>query len=115
MKRIEWAPCFLVFVALAVRAFAQNDASSGGKPEFKRLITTLPEGAGGLRFTAISIDRDWNPPVTHLKGHVQVEIMTSPRNAQHVTILRADEADYYEKTGEIVPRGNVRITVQAVR
>lgn len=96
--------------AICATVFA---ARGGGdeQPELKRVMTTTPDNGGVLRMAAITINRDWNPPVTHLTGHVLVEIFNPPRTSHQVTIVRADQADYFEKTGEIVPRGNVRITV----
>lgn len=81
------------------------------QPELKRVMTTAPDNGGTLRMTAISIDRQWNPPVTHLKGRVLVEILSQHNPAHQVTMVHADEADYFEETGELVPEGHVRITL----
>lgn len=50
--------------------------------------------------TAQSIQRDGE--VMHLKGSVRI--------VQEKATVTADEADYHLDTGEIEPRGNVRIT-----
>ena len=43
-------------------------------------------------------------------------MIPAPSRGPHkVIVLRADEADFYEKTGEIQPRGNVRVTVEEPR
>lgn len=103
------AVCTMSMVAGGVPQNGSN--GEGARPELKRVMTTAPENGGVLRMTAVSINRDWNPPVTHLTGQVLVEILSPPRTSHQVTIVRADQADYFEKTGEIVPRGNVRITI----
>lgn len=116
MKRLALALVFTCSMMIAARSVSQGDTAAGdNKPELKRIMTTMPEGKGSLRLSAISIDRDWSPPITHLKGNVQVEIWSTPRKNNTVTVLRADEADYYENTGEIVPRGNVRVTVGVLK
>jgi lipopolysaccharide assembly outer membrane protein LptD (OstA) len=79
----------------------------------KNLITTMPEGKGRLRLAAMSIDRDWTPPVIHLKGNVRIELWSAtPKVSPEVMVLRADEADYRQDTGEILPHGNVRVTLE---
>jgi lipopolysaccharide assembly outer membrane protein LptD (OstA) len=50
--------------------------------------------------TAQSIQRDGE--VMHLKGNVKI--------LQQKVTITADEADYHLDTGEIEPRGNVRVT-----
>jgi lipopolysaccharide assembly outer membrane protein LptD (OstA) len=58
---------------------------------------------GGARLSAVNIERDLPyPSVIHLKGTVEIKT--------NGFILRADEADYDEKTGEVEARGAVKVT-----
>jgi lipopolysaccharide assembly outer membrane protein LptD (OstA) len=56
--------------------------------------------------------------VIHLKGNVEIKTTTCiPVGRRRATVcegamvLRADEADFHEETGEIEARGNVRVTL----
>ena len=70
----------------------------------KHLTTARIDGAlGGARLSAVNIERDVPYPSTvHLKGSVEIRVAGF--------ILRADEADYNEKTGEIDAHGDVKVT-----
>lgn len=62
----------------------------------------LVTGPGGGRVSALSIERGVRyPSVIHLKGDVEIR--------RSGMILRADEADYDEDTGEVEARGHVRV------
>ncbi|HEY4086618.1 MAG TPA: hypothetical protein VGM43_11805 [Bryobacteraceae bacterium] len=68
-------------------------------------ITTAPlNGArGGATLGAMSIEREVSyPSIVHLNG--AVEIRTNG------FILRADKADYDERTGEVEASGTVKVT-----
>lgn len=59
----------------------------------------------------------WQLAVVHLKGHVVVRIPFAqfggePSKTQYV-IIHAEEADYHEDSGQIEPRGNVRVDFEA--
>jgi len=110
MKRFGLA--FTISSALTV---VPQHAVSQNPQDMKHLLTTMPEGKGRIELIALNIDRSWTPPVVHLKGNVRIEIRTSPKNAREVTILHADEAEYHEDTGEILPRGNVRVTIEEAK
>ena len=70
----------------------------------KHLTAAQIEGApGGARLSAVDIERDIPyPSMVHLKGSVEIRVAGFT--------LRADEADYNEKTGEIEAHGDVRVT-----
>jgi lipopolysaccharide assembly outer membrane protein LptD (OstA) len=73
----------------------------------KHLTTATIDGArGGARLSAVDIERDIPYPSTvHLKGSVEVKVAAFT--------LRAEEADYNEKTGEIDAHGDVKVTPTA--
>ena len=57
------------------------------------------------------------PSVIHLKGSVEIRtpvcVVTGPGNAwtcNGSVVLRADEADLHEDTGQIEASGNVKVT-----
>jgi hypothetical protein len=60
--------------------------------------------------SALDIDRNWVTEVTHLKGNVEVVIRETVKAGNRFMIVRALEATYNEKTGQLTPIGNVRIT-----
>jgi len=74
----------------------------------------------GTRVTvaALEIERGAEyPTVVHLKGSVEIRmavcVVTGPGSTQvckGYTVLRADEADFHEDSGQIDARGNVRVT-----
>jgi hypothetical protein len=115
---MKWPRIALILVVLtaSLGGARVKAAQPGNGEEIKVLGTTLPEGRGSVRLSAMSMDRDRSPPVIHLKGNVRVEMVPAPSRGPHkVIVLRADEADFYEQTGEIQPRGNVRVTVEEPR
>ena len=83
--------------------------------DLKQISTTLPESSDAIRMTALSIDRDWTTSMVHLKGSVRVDMQQFSRSGHRLLVIRADEADYNGKTGELVPRGNVRITQEEIK
>jgi lipopolysaccharide assembly outer membrane protein LptD (OstA) len=54
-----------------------------------------------LRFKPDPLDRGKNTSAIQLRGDVEIKT--------ELMVLRADEADYHEDTGEIEARGNVRV------
>jgi lipopolysaccharide assembly outer membrane protein LptD (OstA) len=109
-----------VFVA---QAAAQGNAI---QPERLHITRALPQGSlgpvGRVEFTASSIERDLSSRETEaiirLRGNVEVRMITcgvtGPGDKVECDrgsmILHADAVDYNAKTGEIQPRGDVRIT-----
>jgi lipopolysaccharide assembly outer membrane protein LptD (OstA) len=76
------------------------------------LTNTFTSHGHGVMLAADSIVRDAS--VIHLKGNVEIKLRPSSPN-QDVMILHADEADYNRKTDEIIPLGNVRVTLETPR
>jgi lipopolysaccharide assembly outer membrane protein LptD (OstA) len=105
-------PCALVIASHS--AIAQS-ATRADEADPKYMLTTMPEGKGRLRLVAYSIDRDLASSVVHLKGSVRAEIWATAKNPGQAMVLRADEVDYNEITGEICPHGNVRVTLEEAR
>ena len=91
----------LVLALLALASFATTQP--------KQFPTTLPSGEP-IIMNALNIDRNWTTGITHLKGNVQIDIRQTIQGGRHYLVIRADEADFNVNTGEVIPRGNVRIT-----
>jgi lipopolysaccharide assembly outer membrane protein LptD (OstA) len=100
---------------LAILSLAAIPHKAGQAPtDSKNIMTTAPSGQQ-ITMMANIVEKDWSAAVVHLKGNVHVYIWPVPKDSRNVTFLRADEVDYFQKTGEFSPRGNVRLTVQAER
>jgi hypothetical protein len=78
---------------------------------------------GGVSLTASSMQRDISrasyTPVIQLKGSVEIIkplCVPAGRNGALVCeeemVLRADEAEYHEDSGEIIPAGHVRVSFE---
>ena len=72
--------------------------------ERKYVMIATPEGPN-ISLTATAIQRQ--APIVQLRGNVEIKTKDM--------ILRADEADYDQNTGEIEARGAVRIKLEAQR
>ena len=59
--------------------------------------------------------KEWNPRIVHLKGNAQVRIYTATKSPRGAIVMRADEVDLNETTGEILPHGDVRLTVEDIK
>ena len=108
-------------------AFATAVISQERTPD--RRLHIIATGLGrGANLIADSIERDaptlkWTPSVIHLKGDVEIRrsiALALPKSEEQsqrdmYLIVRADEADYHEDTGEIVPRGNVHVAFQPMK
>jgi len=92
---------------------AQNKPEAFLGTELKEVSTTLPNGEP-ITMSALNIDRTWEPSTTHLSGNVQVLIRESIKAGNRFIVIRADEATLDEKSGELTPLGNVRVS-QEVR
>ena len=58
---------------------------------------------------------DWRTSVLCLQGDVRVELWTSAKSPDHAMVVSADEVDYNEVTGDVIPRGNVKVVVRNVQ
>ena len=87
-----------------------------GQP--KHLSVATLHGNRPISVQALSIERGLHyGDVIHLKGAVEIKtpvcLAVGKKGAlvcEGAMILRADEADLHEDTGEIEARGNVRVT-----
>lgn len=113
----------LLMVSAAI-ILAPGVQCQDNKPDPERLHFTVGmPGTGGGRviLTASTMQRDLTSRATEsvmqLKGAVELRMITcipaGPGDAysrcEGAMVLRADEVDYNEKTGEIDARGNVHI------
>ena len=73
------------------------------------LEDTFTSRGQAVMMAADSIDRDES--TIRLKGNVEIKLRPSSPNSD-VMVLRADEADYHKQGDQIVPRGNVRLTLE---
>jgi lipopolysaccharide assembly outer membrane protein LptD (OstA) len=68
---------------------------------------------GAMDMQALSIERLVKfPGIVHLKGSVEIATKVGVNDAPvslMIMVVRADEADYHEDTGEIEARGNVQM------
>jgi lipopolysaccharide assembly outer membrane protein LptD (OstA) len=94
---------FVGAIAMAAAAPAQVDPAA----EVKQILIATPEGPN-IGLTATAIQRQ-APAMNVVQLRGNVEIRTKDM------ILRADEADYNEKTGEIEARGAVHIKLETQR
>ena len=95
-----------LFAILAL-ASAITIASAGQvnpAAERKYVMIATPEGPN-ISLTATAIQRQ--APIVQLRGNVEIKTKDM--------ILRADEADYDQNTGEIEARGAVRIKLETQR
>jgi hypothetical protein len=103
----------LVFMFLSLAPGQQNNASD------QKHVIIAPQNANrSVQMEALSIERGLPyPSVVTLKGNVSIKTpVCLPVGKQDTDvcdgymIVRADEAEFDERTGEIRPHGNVVIT-----
>ena len=94
---------FLI-LALACAITMANAGQVNPAAERKYVMMATPEGPN-ISLTATAIQRQ--TPKVQLRGNVEIRTKDM--------ILRADEADYDQNTGEIEARGTVRIKLEAQR
>jgi hypothetical protein len=86
-----------VIIACIFATFLPSAKSQDNTPSDLKHIM-----AAGVFLTASSIEREVHyPSVVHLKGNVEIKMKG--------WILRTDDADVHEITGEIEARGSVRL------
>ncbi len=109
--------------ALQIFIFSPQ-ATCQDKAQPERLHLTISVPPQHFYMSASSIERDLSTPATasilELKGNVEIRVVTcvsadqgNTHTCQSALVLNADEAEYHEKTGEIVPRGNVHVSPAA--
>ena len=90
----------------------QGAVTSGTKEALKNIQTTLTDNGSQIHLAASNISRDPTDSVVHLRGDVRIEMWLAAKPTIHqFVVLRADRVEYNEKTGELDPDGNVRVTV----
>jgi len=92
------------------------------QPERHQIVRPIPESGGGrVELTALRIERDLSSraseSIIQLRGDAEIRMINcvssgqgGARVCENAMVLRADEVNYNEKTGEIEANGNVRIT-----
>ena len=98
---------FIIAGSLILLLFSvpQKVISQNGAP--------LNLSAGAMNLQALSIERPPHfPGIVQLKGSVEITtkagVSDTPPSLM-IMVVRADEADYHEDTGEIEARGNVQM------
>ena len=81
-------------------------------PEPKLHVDAFTSRGQGVVMAADSIERDES--TIRLKGNVEIKLRPSNPDGD-VMVLHADEAEYRKQGDEIVPRGNVRVTLEKPR
>jgi lipopolysaccharide assembly outer membrane protein LptD (OstA) len=106
---------FAAILALPIVSQVAISQSALGtdRDEIKHVDVPMPMGI--VRGEAREIDKDWTPPIVHLKGNVYVRIYTATKAPRGAVNVRADEVDINQTTGEISPRGNVRLIVDDIK
>jgi len=91
----------------SVFVYAQSQATAP-----KLHVDAFTSRGQGVVMSADSIDRDES--TIRLKGNVEIKLR--PLNPDgDVMVLHADEAEYRKQGDEILPRGNVRVTLEKPR
>ena len=105
----------LALAALAIGTLAAQ--------ELKHLTVPTNTSLRPVGVTAREVVRNLpHDAIIHLKGAVEIRtpvcVNAGPNNAMHcegAVVLRADEADLNEETGQIDARGNVTVTREPER
>lgn len=100
------------FTIMSHAAVSQS-ATPTNPTEVKSILVPMPRGL--VRAEALDIVKEWSPSVVHLKGNARVIIYTATKNPRGVVVMQADAVDLNETTGEISPRGNVRLAVEDIK
>ena len=102
----------VVFIGMAV-TIASVGAPGAASMEIKSIPVPMPKGL--VRAEALDIIKDWNPPIVHLKGNAKVRIYGAIKAPRGVIVLQADAVDLNQATGDIAPRGNVRLSIEETK
>ena len=109
-------PCLVAHAVCALSLAAQDNPAG----QLKHLSVPVSTNIRPLSVAAMQIERTMAyPSIIHLKGSVEIRtpvcLHTKPENGQTSAcdgymVVRADEADLHEDTGQIEASGNVKIT-----
>lgn len=91
---------------------------AAAQPAPQHLTVAPATGNRPVTLTALSIERGAEyPSVVKLRGKVEIKMPVCAKAGPGAAtvcdgeiLVRADEAEFYEGTGEIQPRGNVTVT-----
>jgi lipopolysaccharide assembly outer membrane protein LptD (OstA) len=105
----------LAVVAACTLALIAQDNPAG---QLKHLIVPTTTSALPVSVAAMEIESELpHPSIIHLKGSVEIKtpvcLHAGRGNAlvcNGSVVLRADEADFHEDTGQIEASGNVKVT-----
>ena len=108
----RFVACLVAFSAIAIvsQVAVSQSTASVNPDDLKHVFVPMPKGR--IRAEANNVDKDWTPPVVHLRGNVQVRIYTAADKPRGAIVMRAEEVDINQTTGEISPRGNERMSVE---
>lgn len=100
-------------IAITVYSATTQGAVTSGTKEALKKHPNYTDGYGSqIHLAASNISRDPTDSVVHLRGDVRIEMWLAAKPTIHqFVVLRADRVEYNEKTGELDPDGNVRVTV----
>ena len=101
--------------ALAILSQAAVSQSARSLHANNMQHVTVPMPKGLVQAEAQTIDKEWVPRIVHLKEKAKVRIYTAAQAPRGVLVLEADEVDLDQRTGEISPRGHVRLTVEDIK
>jgi len=105
----------VIALLLMARPTRTQDYPAG---QMKHLSVATLRGNRPISVQALSIERGMHyGEIIHLKGQVEIKMpfcVATGKGGELVCagdmVVRADEADLHEDTGEIEARGNVRVT-----
>jgi lipopolysaccharide assembly outer membrane protein LptD (OstA) len=100
-------------MTIICQAAVPQSATLTNRDETKSILVPMPKGL--VRAEAHDIDKEWTPRIIHLKGNARVRIYTATKAPRGAIVMQADEVDLNQATGEISPRGNVRLIVEDIR
>lgn len=110
-------------LAFQIFIFSPQATCQENKTQPERLYMTISAPPHRFYMSASSIERDLSSTasaaVLQLKGNVEIRVVTclpgegTAHSCPSAMLVSADEAEYHEKTGEIVPRGNVHVSPAA--
>ena len=106
---------FLAAIAVCTLGLSAQDYPSG---QLKRLSVPTTNNVSPMSVAALGIEREGDyPALIHLKGSVEIKTPVCTKegagNVLHCdgyVVVRADQADLQEDSGQIEARGNVRVT-----
>ena len=97
-------------IALTALAATPQSEVPPSHIELKQVMTTVADTGDPVRMSALQIEKSWSDSTIHLTGQVRLVVGKFSGSGSHALVITADEATFSERTGEVIPKGNVRIT-----